>query len=140
MPGYAPVPGYAPAPAPVTVPAPETIPVPPPLQSLPRRGTTDWVSNKGTKHIRFYIPLRNTKKISDEENATAFRPQALQYTDQRSSRAPPGAGEDPAYDQIDIVATQCIPDVEGRETISLTTKDKSESTEQKDLRYESRWR
>lgn len=43
-------------------------------------------------------------------------------------------------EQFDIVATQCIPDIEGREIISLTVKDKSDDTEYKDLRYESRWK
>ena len=84
--------------------------------------------------------MRAAKKILDEESGLASPGQPLPEADRRSIGIPPGSGEDAVHDQIDVLATQCIPDIEGREIISLTVEDKSDSTEHKDQRYESRWR
>ncbi|KAK0513496.1 hypothetical protein JMJ35_004482 [Cladonia borealis] len=130
-------PTFAPAPVPTLVPAPSA---PPSLRGFHRRGTTDWEPKKGTKRTRYYVPMRAGKKILDEESGFASPAQHLPEADRRSLGIPPGSEEDAVHDQIDVLATQCIPDIEGREIISLTVKDKSDSTEHKDQRYESRWR
>ena len=92
------------------------------------------------KRICYYVPMRPGKKVFDEECGFPYPAQALPEADRRLLGALPGLEQDPMHKQIDICAARCIPDIEGREIISLTVKDKSESIEHKDQRYESRWR
>ena len=112
----------------------------PPQKGFFRRGTTDWEPKKRTKRIRYVIPLRTGKRILDEENGFTSLSGASTGADSSTLRLPGASEEIPVQEQFDIVATQCIPDIEGREIISLTVKDKSDNTEYKNLRYESRWR
>ena len=140
QPTLAPAPGLIPpAPAPQPGSSPLTL-VPPSLQGFHRRGTTDWETKKGTKRIRYFIPLRTAKKVLDEESGLASPAGAFPEAGRTAQGLLRGSGDNPVHEQFDILATQRIPDIEGREIISLTVKDKSELTDHKDLRYESRWR
>ena len=77
QPPLAPPPGLIPLPpAPQPGSSPLTL-VPPPLQGFHRRDTTDRETKKGTKRIRYYIPLRTAKKVLDEESGIASSPVAF---------------------------------------------------------------
>ncbi len=111
---------------------------------LYRQGTGDLDGRKSNKKLRYTIPLRHKRKISaDEEKGLG---EEKEYN--TGNFTPPGRrGRENSRGSsafllpklLEIVSTKWVPDDDGREVVTLTTKDGAANMAHASMCCESRW-
>ena len=106
--------------------------------NIKRRGTTDWEEQKPSRRVRYTIPLRSNRNVLwDEENALC---DTIDHPIERCGRQEQVRTNTSEVKDLNIVSTHCIPNEDGRETISLTVLDQPRPSGQENVPCESRWR
>lgn len=110
---------------------------------LHRQGTGELDARKSNKKLRYTITLRHRQRISGDEekgfeekqrhDSGYFTPSGRERGSSRSSSAllPP--------ELLEIVSTRWVPDDDGREIVTLTTKDGVAKANHSSIDCESRW-
>ena len=111
---------------------------------LYRQGTGDLDGRKSNKKLRYTIPLRHKRKISADEEKGFVEEKEYNtgYFTQRGRRDRENSGGSSALlppKLLEIVSTKWVSDDDGREVVTLTTKDGAASANHPSMSCESRW-